>query len=165
MEPELINGKWYNLSGFVFITGVEDLNPFQYQGVVNGEHRFWSPSEWSKSSNFYEGTTQVVRTDWLDDFVKQGTMNIEPYLTAAEAEAAAVPDTQYSYQVDGDHYQMPIQPTDFIVKNNIPWREGNVIKYVVRHHRKNGAVDIQKAIHYLEMILEDYEEEADDDVH
>lgn len=59
-------------------------------------------------------------------------------------------------QVGGDHYQMPIQPIEFIVKNDLGYREGNVIKYVSRHHRKNGKQDIEKAIHYLEMILEDY---------
>ena len=32
----------------------------------------------------------------------------------------------------------------------------NVIKYVTRHRMKNGKADIEKAIHYLEMLLEDY---------
>ena len=62
-----------------------------------------------------------------------------------------------SRQVDGDHYQLPIQPIDFIVKNNIPFREANVIKYIVRHQNKNGTKDIEKAMHYLQMILEDYD--------
>ena len=59
-------------------------------------------------------------------------------------------------QVGGNHYQLPIQPIDYIVKNNLGFREGNVIKYVTRHKEKNGKEDIKKAIHYLEMILEDY---------
>lgn len=60
-------------------------------------------------------------------------------------------------QVGGTHYDMPIQPIEFIVKNDIPYREGNAIKYICRHSKKNGAEDIRKAIHYLEMILEEYE--------
>ena len=60
-------------------------------------------------------------------------------------------------QVGGKHYMLEIQPIDFIVKNNIPFREGNVIKYVTRHKEKNGKQDIEKAIHYLQMILEDYD--------
>lgn len=59
-------------------------------------------------------------------------------------------------QVGGSHYQLAIEPIDYIVKNDIPYREANVIKYVTRHRSKNGAEDIKKAIHYLEMILEDY---------
>jgi hypothetical protein len=62
-------------------------------------------------------------------------------------------------QVGGSHYQMAIQPIEFIVKNNIPYREANVIKYVTRHSKKNGKEDILKAIHYLEMLLEDYANE------
>lgn len=60
-------------------------------------------------------------------------------------------------QVGGSHYQMPIQPIEFIVKNDIPYREGNAIKYICRHKKKNGKQDIEKAIHYLQMVLEDYE--------
>lgn len=61
-------------------------------------------------------------------------------------------------QVGGSHYQLPIQPVDYIVKNNLGYREGNVIKYVTRHKDKNGAEDLIKAIHYLEMILEEYDD-------
>lgn len=60
-------------------------------------------------------------------------------------------------QVGGSHYQLPIQPIDYIVKNGISYREGNAIKYITRHKDKNGAEDIKKAIHYLQMILEEYE--------
>ncbi len=63
-------------------------------------------------------------------------------------------------QEGGQHYQLPIQPIEYIVKNSIPYREANVIKYVTRHASKNGAEDIKKAIHYLEMILEDYAHEG-----
>lgn len=53
------------------------------------------------------------------------------------------------------HYQgFIIQPAEFIIKNKLPFAEGNVIKYTLRHNKKNGAEDIKKAIHYLKMILE-----------
>jgi len=55
----------------------------------------------------------------------------------------------------GKHYQgFVIQPAEFIIKNKLPFAEGNVIKYTLRHRNKNGAEDIKKAIHYLKMILE-----------
>lgn len=61
-------------------------------------------------------------------------------------------------QIGGMHYKdMAIQPIDFIAKNHIPFREGNAIKYIVRHRHKNGQQDIEKAIHYLQMILADYQ--------
>ena len=57
-------------------------------------------------------------------------------------------------QVGGSHYDYPIQPIDFIVENAVPFIEANVIKYVMRHRTKNGKQDIEKAIHYLQLLLE-----------
>lgn len=57
-------------------------------------------------------------------------------------------------QEGGDHYQLPIQPIEYIYKNGLGYMEGNVIKYVTRHADKGGAEDLRKAIHYLEMLLE-----------
>ena len=59
-------------------------------------------------------------------------------------------------QVGGDHYKTcKIQPVDYIVENNLTFLEGNVVKYITRHRRKGeGARDIEKVIHYCELILE-----------
>ena len=57
-------------------------------------------------------------------------------------------------QVGGNHYaSMAIQPVEFIVANNLTFLEGNVVKYISRHHAKNVADDVRKAIHYCELIL------------
>ena len=56
-------------------------------------------------------------------------------------------------QVGGDHYKkMVIQPAEFINKNKLLFAEGNAIKYICRHSTKGGIQDIDKAIHYLEMV-------------
>ncbi len=58
-------------------------------------------------------------------------------------------------QEGGDHYKsMKIQPVEFITANDLGFLEGNVIKYICRHHAKNGAEDIRKAIHYCELLLQ-----------
>ena len=60
-----------------------------------------------------------------------------------------------SKQEGGNHYKdMAIQPVEFITANNLGFLEGNVVKYICRHHAKNGAEDIKKAIHYCEMLLQ-----------
>ena len=57
-------------------------------------------------------------------------------------------------QIGGNHYNnKKIQPIDYITENNLPYCEGNVVKYVTRHKEKNGAEDIKKATHYLRFIL------------
>ena len=59
-------------------------------------------------------------------------------------------------QVGGSHYKdCKIQPVEFIVGNDLTFLEGNIIKYITRHRRKGeGRKDIEKVIHYAEMILE-----------
>jgi hypothetical protein len=58
-------------------------------------------------------------------------------------------------QVGGGHYKKyAIQPSEFIHRNGIGFLEGNVLKYTIRHRDKNGAEDIRKAIHYLQLLLE-----------
>jgi hypothetical protein len=60
-----------------------------------------------------------------------------------------------SRQVGGDHYnQYAIQPSEYIIRNELGWLEGNAIKYITRHKDKGGAQDIDKAIHYLELLKE-----------
>ena len=57
-------------------------------------------------------------------------------------------------QVGGDHYrEMKIQPTEFIHANGIGFIAGNVIKYVCRHKAKGGKEDLEKAAHYLQMLI------------
>ena len=58
--------------------------------------------------------------------------------------------------VSPDYYaRYDIEPISFIMRNNIPYAEGNVIKYTLRHDMKGGKEDFDKAIRYLEMIKEE----------
>ena len=59
-----------------------------------------------------------------------------------------------SKQVGGDHYQDGIQPWDYILSHDLGYLEGNIIKYVTCYKRKNGVQDLQKALHYLEKLIE-----------
>lgn len=66
--------------------------------------------------------------------------------------------TANNKQVGGDHYKsQEIEPWDFVISNKLGFLEGNAIKYIARHTKKNGAEDIKKAIHYLEKLLETLE--------
>jgi len=54
-----------------------------------------------------------------------------------------------------EHYaKWKIEPITFVMKNGLPFAEGNVIKYTMRHRDKNGLEDIKKAIKYLKFIAE-----------
>lgn len=66
-------------------------------------------------------------------------------------------------QVSGDHYKnMAIQPVEYIHANNIPFIEGSIIKYVTRHRSKNGRDDLEKARHFIDILIErEYEGKND----
>jgi len=58
-------------------------------------------------------------------------------------------------QVGGDHYKdLKIQPVQYIHANNMPYLEGNVVKYITRWRNKNGLADLEKAKHYIELIIQ-----------
>ena len=58
-------------------------------------------------------------------------------------------------QVGGGHYKsLVIQPVEYIHKNGIGYFEGNVIKYVTRWRDKGGIADLEKAKHYIDLLIE-----------
>jgi hypothetical protein len=58
-------------------------------------------------------------------------------------------------QVAGSHYKtLKIQPVEYIHANGIGYAEGNVIKYLTRWKDKGGIADLEKAKHYIELLIE-----------
>ena len=56
-------------------------------------------------------------------------------------------------QVGGDHYKsLKIQPIEYIMANELGFCEGNVIKYITRYAKKGGVQDLDKVIHYIELL-------------
>jgi hypothetical protein len=63
-------------------------------------------------------------------------------------------------QVAGNHYKkFNIQPAEFCHKNNIPYLEATAIKYLCRWRDKGGFEDLDKAIHFIE-LLKEFESDA-----
>lgn len=62
----------------------------------------------------------------------------------------------YSKQIGGDHYlSMAIQPWQIIDANGLNFYEGNALKYLLRRKEgQNRIEDLQKAIHYIEHLIE-----------
>ena len=72
-------------------------------------------------------------------------------ITMKEGDAFSALDRQ----VAGDHYKdLPIQPAEYIYANAMGYFEGNVVKYVSRWRKKNGLADLEKAKHYIELLIE-----------
>ena len=58
-------------------------------------------------------------------------------------------------QVGGEHYsKLAIQPIDYIYANELGWCEANVLKYITRWRDKGGLRDLEKARHYIDLLIE-----------
>jgi hypothetical protein len=64
-------------------------------------------------------------------------------------------DSALKTQVGGGHYKdFAIQPVNFIHENGIGYCEGNAIKYLCRWRQKGGIQDLEKAKHYIDLLIE-----------
>lgn len=64
-------------------------------------------------------------------------------------------------QVGGDHYKKQgasMQPWAIIDAWGLDFYAGNVLKYLLRHQYKDGVEDLKKARHYLDRMIEKYDE-------
>lgn len=57
-------------------------------------------------------------------------------------------------QVGGSHYKTRIEHWDYVVANEIPYLEAQIIKYLTRWRKKDGIKDLRKARHFLQKLFE-----------
>ena len=58
-------------------------------------------------------------------------------------------------QIGGQHYKhLVIQPAEYCHKNNMDALSSSVVKYVTRYKFKNGKIDLEKAIHCIELLIQ-----------
>ena len=58
-------------------------------------------------------------------------------------------------QIGGSHYKnMPIQPMQYSMANELDACQHTIIKYVTRFREKGGVQDLEKAKHVIDMLVE-----------
>ena len=66
--------------------------------------------------------------------------------------SAAAATAPLATQVGGDHYKnFAIQPVEHLEGNGIAHCLPNVCKYIMRYRAKDGARDLRKCLHYLDL--------------
>ncbi len=124
-----VNTMEHEYQGLYYGTGIEGC----ILGVNGEAYFFHNGKQWMLDTNEFQLLTGLSQDE-------KGT---------------SVSVSALDKQVSGDHYKdCKIQPIEYIHANGLSYLEGNVIKYTTRHSKKNGKADIEKAIHYLELILE-----------
>lgn len=72
-------------------------------------------------------------------------------------ETTTLADYIKTKQVGGNHYKGTIEPWEAMLAWGLdPWA-CNVLKYVQRHRKKGGKQDLEKALHYLEFMISNYD--------
>lgn len=58
-------------------------------------------------------------------------------------------------QIGGKHYKkLAIQPVEYIHANGLGFFEGSVVKYVSRWRDKGGVADLEKAKHFIDLLIQ-----------
>jgi hypothetical protein len=110
------------------------------------------------SGGMDEAVKEMRQAAYEEKLKKESTTRLSdgiggPIMSAYTAQEKA--KSALDKQEGGNHYKhFPIQPIEFINKNNLRFNIGNVIKYAVRAEHKNGLEDLRKAKHYLELEAE-----------
>ena len=62
--------------------------------------------------------------------------------------------TANEHQVGGDHYKTSYEHWDLVLIVAMGYLEGNATKYLSRWRKKGGTQDLQKALHYVNKLIE-----------
>lgn len=120
------------------------------------EHPAWGAIPGAQfRAKIQERENQTVRgmVDVLNTIADEAALHFN--IGDAAQMDAAKPTSALDVQVGGDHYKnMEIQPIEFITRNKIGFVEGCVIKRLCRYASKNGAEDLRKARHEIDVLLE-----------
>ena len=96
------------------------------------------------------------KNDFIPDLVVWVRESLNDKIATAEV-ARQKSTSQWDLQVGGDHYKsMKIQPAKFALENKLDYCQANAIKYICRHASKNGKQDLEKAKHYIDLLIEHY---------
>lgn len=65
-------------------------------------------------------------------------------------------NSAYNNEVGGNHYrQLKIQPFKYAMANNFNAGQTLALRYISRYKFKNGKEDLKKAIHCIELLIEE----------
>lgn len=81
----------------------------------------------------------------------------EIYSPVTLQERAKTTESAFSQQVDGKHYsEMPDGYQPFQISHALGLNpvEHTILKYLLRHRRKNGKVDLEKIKHCVDILIE-----------
>lgn len=120
-------------------------NPYKYFWRDNKESPHFNSGKWV----FNDGET-------INEYLKRSEAKIV-WQRSNPVDSEPKSENPWDTQVGGDHYKhYKIQPMQFALENNLNPLQHSVIKYVMRHQEKNGKQDLEKAKHYIDLMISHY---------
>lgn len=96
----------------------------------------------------------MQNTNRIDAIGQNGNDGLH-YETTLKNTVYAPKTDAWGSQKDGSHYKtMPIQPMEYSMGNNLNPLQHTAIKYISRYKDKNGKVDLEKAKHCIQMLID-----------
>ena len=134
----LVIGDMFRIGKHLPIWGVEGFTP----GVDGGIYY--------TAVNIHKRNYETFTHKELESF--GDTLNVFRLETEVIEEAKP---SALDVQVGGSHYPKEgIQPIEYILANKLGFIEGCVVKYITRFREKNGAEDLEKIKHYIDLLIE-----------
>lgn len=130
--------------------------PIQYYSQGTWFKCFFEP-KWDKNVNYRKHPDAILtEAGWLVKTESVPLMALSPeHCDTIRRCEDAEELNPLAVQVGGDHYKtMKIQPVEFAHANDLPFIEGSVVKYVCRHRQKHGRKDLEKAKHFIDLLIE-----------
>lgn len=147
----LKRGETLGIPAFRLLRGISDMGLF----CKNGHFRPMAELMTGPCRECGEVVAGITREE-LEKLIKQALDaaggEISPVPSGATG--ATIPSKANRVQVGGSHYRSPIQHWDYVIANEIPYLEAQIIKYLTRWRKKNGAQDVRKAYHFLQKLME-----------
>jgi hypothetical protein len=144
------NGFWFG-DYFSTYQGEWSRNRVLGDGSATPAPNFgWPTEEWDSSlvarpREFSQNLSTEVSQQELDSLANRGSKLVK---------AMGLDKDPMHRQVSGSHYnKYPIQPAEYCYKNGLNNLQSEAISYITRYGDKGGKVDLEKAIHTLEILI------------
>ena len=150
-EAERILGMAHQL-GYKWHTGKNYENNTEWGDCESTTCYYFFEGGYSDYDYFKKNDYTIIPSTQIADFEEKKSTDWSP---APEDIEVMKKEKASETQIGGSHYSnMAIQPTEFIHKNGLSFIQGNVIKYVCRYKDKGGIEDLNKAKHYIDLLIE-----------
>ena len=115
-----------------------------------------SESEYFKKlHNYSAGEIVKSLNDVTPEDLDSSRSKFTEWVESKEELLAATKFPASMKQIGGNHYKkFKIQPAEFCYVNDIPYLEATAIKYLCRWKDKGGIQDLEKAKHFIDLLIE-----------